>query len=202
MLCGLSWWLSGKESTCIAGDCLQCRWPRFNPWVRKIPWRRKWQPTPVFLLGKSHGQKRLPGYRPWGHKSWTPMSNWTTTSIIQPAWDKRLKKRYINKLVRRSEPRTWVVGFMDQPTAEGALLRFSNPKRAQWWGDACVWSWCHPRPSKNTCGDRKSYFSECDLLLGALSFYTLCALLVSVSAVLSSCYLCSGVLWSSSSCNF
>ena len=36
----------------------------FNPWVRKIPWRRKWQPTPVFLGGKSHGQKRLVGYSP------------------------------------------------------------------------------------------------------------------------------------------
>ena len=38
------------------------------PWVRKIPWRREWQPTPVFLLGESHGQRRLVGYSPWGHK--------------------------------------------------------------------------------------------------------------------------------------
>ena len=36
----------------------------FNPWVRKIPWRRKWQPTPVFLLGKFHGQRSLAGYSP------------------------------------------------------------------------------------------------------------------------------------------
>ena len=35
-------------------------------WVRKIPWRGKWQPTPVFLLGKSHGQRSLVGYSPWG----------------------------------------------------------------------------------------------------------------------------------------
>ena len=41
---------------------------RFNPWVRKIPWRRKWQPTPVFLPEKSHGQRSLAGYSPWGHK--------------------------------------------------------------------------------------------------------------------------------------
>ena len=40
----------------------------FNPWVGKIPWRRKWQPTPVFLPGKSHGQRSLVGYHPWGHK--------------------------------------------------------------------------------------------------------------------------------------
>ena len=42
--------------------CLQCRRPRFNPWVRKIPWRRKWQPSPVFLPGESHGQRSLAGY--------------------------------------------------------------------------------------------------------------------------------------------
>ena len=40
-------------------------------WVRKIPCRRKWQPTPVFLLGESHGQRSLAGYSPWGRKSWT-----------------------------------------------------------------------------------------------------------------------------------
>ena len=53
---GLPRWLSGKESTC------RCRRLEFEPWVGKIPWRRKWQPTPVFLPGKSHGQWRLSGY--------------------------------------------------------------------------------------------------------------------------------------------
>ena len=46
---GLPRWLSGKESTC---QWRRCRRHRFNIWVRKIPWRRKWQPTPVFLPGK------------------------------------------------------------------------------------------------------------------------------------------------------
>ena len=41
---------------------------RFDLWVRKIPWRRKWQPTPVFLPEKFHGQRSLAGYSPWGHK--------------------------------------------------------------------------------------------------------------------------------------
>ena len=54
---GLSWWLSSKESTC------QSRRLRFYPWVRKIPLRRKWQPSPMFLLGKSHGQRRLVDYK-------------------------------------------------------------------------------------------------------------------------------------------
>ena len=39
-----------------------------DPWVRKILWRRKWQPTPVFLPGKSQGQRSLVGYSPWGRK--------------------------------------------------------------------------------------------------------------------------------------
>ena len=51
-------WLSDKESTC------QCR---FDPWVRKMSWRRKWPPTPVFMPGESHRQRRLVGYGPWGH---------------------------------------------------------------------------------------------------------------------------------------
>ena len=40
----------------------------YDPWVGKIPWRRKWQPIPVFLPGKSHGQRSLVGYSPWGQK--------------------------------------------------------------------------------------------------------------------------------------
>ena len=52
----------GKASACIAGE------PGFDPWVGKIPWRRKWQPTPVFLPGKSHGRRSLVGYSPWGRK--------------------------------------------------------------------------------------------------------------------------------------
>jgi len=40
----------------------------FHLWVRKIPWRREWQPTPVFLSGESHGQRSLAGHSPWGCK--------------------------------------------------------------------------------------------------------------------------------------
>ena len=50
-----------------------CQWRRprilqFNPWVRKIPERKAWLPTPVFLPTESHGQRSLVGYSPWGHK--------------------------------------------------------------------------------------------------------------------------------------
>ena len=56
----LPWWLRWLSI------CLQCGRPRFNPW--KISWRRKWQPTPVFLPGKSHGQRSLVGCSQWGRK--------------------------------------------------------------------------------------------------------------------------------------
>ena len=48
--------------------CLQCGRPGFDPWVRKMPRRRKWQLTPVLLPGKFHGWRSLVGYRPWHHK--------------------------------------------------------------------------------------------------------------------------------------
>ena len=57
-----SWWFIGKESTCQYRSC------RFDPWVKKISWRRKWKPTPIFLPGKFHGQRRLVGYSPWSCK--------------------------------------------------------------------------------------------------------------------------------------
>ena len=59
---GLPRWQSGKEST------FEGRRHRFHLWVGKSPWRRKWQPTPVLLPRKSHGQRSLASYSQWGHK--------------------------------------------------------------------------------------------------------------------------------------
>ena len=64
--------------------CLQYRRPGFDPWVGKIPWRKAWQPTPVFPPGKSHGQRSLMGYTPWscrvGH-------DWATNfAFTLPSW--------------------------------------------------------------------------------------------------------------------
>ena len=62
---GLPVGASGKESTC---QCRKLKRGGFDPWVRKISWRRKWQPTPVFWPGELHGQRSLAGYSPWGYK--------------------------------------------------------------------------------------------------------------------------------------
>ena len=79
-------WLFGKSTEefdlrqggSVVKKACQCRRHRrrgFDPWVRKIVWRRKWQPTPVFLPGESHGQRSLAGYSPQGFKSQIGLSN-------------------------------------------------------------------------------------------------------------------------------
>jgi len=79
--------------------CLQCGRPRFDPWIRKIPWRRKWQPTPVFLPEESHGQRSLVGCSPQVSKesdvterlhslhSYTHSQDWSPPFfVLPPLW--------------------------------------------------------------------------------------------------------------------
>ena len=65
---------NSRQSACNMGDS------RFNPWVGKIPWRRDWQLTPVFLPGEFHGQRSLAGYSPWCHKE-SDMTEQLTLSL-------------------------------------------------------------------------------------------------------------------------
>ena len=62
---GFVFWASLVAQT---ANSTQCRRPGFDPWVRRIPWRREWLPTPGFLPGESQGQKSLPGYSACSHK--------------------------------------------------------------------------------------------------------------------------------------
>ena len=78
---GLPRCLSGKEFTYQRRRC------GFNPWVRKIPWIRKWQSTPVFLPGETHGQRKLGGYSLWGCKksdmTWAHMHMCMLAKLLQ-----------------------------------------------------------------------------------------------------------------------
>ena len=67
---------TGEEPACQCRRHNRCG---FDPWVRKIPWRRAWKPTPVFLPGQSHGQRSLVGYSPWGHRVRHDWSNLACT---------------------------------------------------------------------------------------------------------------------------
>ena len=82
---------SGKEPTC---QCRRHKRHGFDPWVRKTPWRRAWQPTPVLLPGEFHGQRSLVGCELWGHKEldMTEVTQHTGTSLLYlwPSWNRNL----------------------------------------------------------------------------------------------------------------
>ena len=78
--CGLPCWLRQWSV------CLQCGRPGFNPGVGKISWRRKWQPPPVLLPGKSHGWRSLVGYSPWGRKERLSDFTFTFTYSFKPCY--------------------------------------------------------------------------------------------------------------------
>ena len=65
----------------------------FDPWVRRIPWRRAWQPTPVFLPGEPHGQRSLVGYSPWIHQE-SDMTEHTHTSDSRHLWAQNQSQRW------------------------------------------------------------------------------------------------------------
>ena len=92
---GWTGWLSsgGKGST------RQCRRPKglkFDSWVGKIPWRRKWLPTPVFLPGKSHRQRSVAGYSPWDLKE-SDMTEHTHTHAHTSRWKLYSLKSLLHK---------------------------------------------------------------------------------------------------------
>ena len=75
---------SGKEPAC---QCRRHTRFRFNSWVRKIPWRRAWQCTSVFLPGESHGQRSLVGYSPWGRKELDTTERLHFLSFYSSFWE-------------------------------------------------------------------------------------------------------------------
>ena len=120
-----------KESACNA----------FIPWVRKIPWGRKWQPTPVFLPGKSHEQKKLVGYSPWGWKESD------TTERLH--FHFHFLSFFISKLLTLHSKECNdldLVAFADLPWNKDTVLLFCAVKYINTQAlveDACVWqsSW-------------------------------------------------------------
>ena len=96
IILGLPTWLRSKE---YAYQCRRQRRRGFDSWVGKIPWRRKWQLVPVFLPGKSHGQRNLESYSPRGCKesdtTQRARTNPSTTIIILCGWILALKTQYV-----------------------------------------------------------------------------------------------------------
>ena len=100
---GLPWWASLMAQR--VRICLQCRRHRrhgFDPWVGKIPWRKKWQLAPAFLPDKSHGQRHLMGYSSRVCKE-SDMTEWLRRLVA--------KRRAFFVLLRWSESRVWREGL-------------------------------------------------------------------------------------------
>ena len=81
---------SGKEPSCQGR---RCKRHGFDPRVGRIPWRRKWLPTPVVLPGKSHGQRSLAGYSPWGRKE-SDMTERLSTHTVGRGLDAKRSFQY------------------------------------------------------------------------------------------------------------
>ena len=97
----VSWYFwASQEAQWQNNICLQMQLTqeiRFDLWVKKIPWKRKWQPPPVFLSGKPHGQRSLAGYSPWSHRV---RHNWACTcSVILILYFRTHQKYYFYLLV-------------------------------------------------------------------------------------------------------
>ena len=142
---------SVKEPGC---QCRRCKRLEFQPWGRKLPWRGKWQPSPVFLPGKSHGQRSLAGYSPWGRKrvghnlstehahSLDPSpyphllhSSWAirgTVCFLQRVWGKSASSHWFTRWERKQAGNDLVVLLYSQKAAQC----LSNSRG----GTACEWS--------------------------------------------------------------
>ena len=119
---------------------MQCRRLGFDPWVRKIPWRRAWQPTPVLLPGKSHGHRSLAGYSPWGHKESDATYQLSTWQIVHyqnlPLQWESIHRLYKNNWVwlcltlcdprDHSLPRSSVHGILQVRLLEWVAMPFSR----------------------------------------------------------------------------
>ena len=127
----LPWWLRWERTY------LQCRRPGFSPWVGKIPWRREWLPTPVFLPGEFHGQRNLVGYSPWGRKE---SEDWATNTSLHKRWV--ILKNHHQTL------KTFKKGFIYNIFATRIIIDFQIFSCS--YLSACLPSSFHPSFSKNT----------------------------------------------------
>ena len=108
---------------------------RFNPWVKKIPWRRAWQPTPVFLPGESHGQRSLEGYNPEGVKELDTMEAILHTCIRDTEKQNTCQSHFKNKPKRKTSilkglwvtPGLWKVGkwYMEITASDAVRASFN-----------------------------------------------------------------------------
>ena len=87
---------------------LQCRRPGFNVWVRKIPWRWEWLPTPVFLPGEFHEQRSLAGYSPWSRKGLDMTEELTHTIVTEGLSTREQEKKIKHIQIEKEEVKHFI----------------------------------------------------------------------------------------------
>ena len=109
---------------------LQCRRHGFGPWVGKIPWRKEWLPTPVFLPGISHGQRSLAGYSLWGRTE-LDMTNTFTFHFTELLNSVLVIIKNVTLWILSSSQWVWSSQFMEP--------KWSNEDNGNWksWESAC-----------------------------------------------------------------
>ena len=114
-----------------------------DPWVGKVPWRRKWQPSPEFLPGESHEQRSLVNYSPWGPKNWTRLGNWTATNVNYVLI--QLEEKIEKKMTDLSKHTSWLP--------------------SPWFSDVACWPHdeCYSIGSLLTLGKQEESFASCFL---------------------------------------
>ena len=125
----------------------------FDPWVGKIPWSKKWQPTPIFLPGKSHGQRSLVGYSPGGTKSQTHLRDWTNTHTQTNTSEQTLLPNYPSSV---QFSHSVVSDSLRPHESQHSKLPCPSPTPGV-YSDSCPSSqWCHPAISSSVIS-----FSSC-----------------------------------------
>ena len=119
-------WLSGKKSAC---QCRRCKRCKFDPWVGKIPWRRKWPLAPVFLPGESHAQRSLVGYSPRGctESDATEATKHTFIYLLFIVKSWQLHRKLPNSIEWACEPFTH---FPLMVTSYTTVIRYQNQETA------------------------------------------------------------------------
>ena len=114
LICSHPWVILGTPRRCRTCLAMQeTQKTQFDPWVRKIPWRRKWQPTPVFLPEKNP-MDRVAGCSPWGHKeSYFYTSLWNVYGFLEHHTEKKKKNLCFSKLcncmIELSQRSAWIL---------------------------------------------------------------------------------------------
>ena len=121
--------------------CLQGSRPRFNPWVRKIPWRREWLLIPVFLPGDSRGQRSLAGYRPWGRRvrySWAT-NIFTFYCLLQGLLHSLLQCILFYSITVSKELKVNYIATIYKDNVTGKQAKRTGKRSGEKWGK-CNWT--------------------------------------------------------------